>query len=379
MSDNQYFTSYVFNDYAHQVVGNVYRLFLEYLSTHLYDVYKTRTISTYNKAVQQLLKPDIPRNTALPAIALDPTLPINFDEKFGNQLWRTPVAASQSRYNFEPIYQDENIRITPGFVRYTSLVSIYLWFDSIYQLIDAQLRYHQAFHGTNRFLKMFGMNVLCPLPDKVFLAHDDTTAQPINWNHATPTLLDTINKEIPMMQMYMSPLVRLDAIQSIGTRDKDSGEDIATCAAQMDITMEFEIPVFFIVESYWQVQQFKTLVIPGREMSFKVLSDLVQLTPNDDDTTNPSLDIHQPFSMILNNKMNLYDKDIKRWVYKEIKNDNDLEISITDIYQDFNRDDNELIVIKNHNIQNDYEINSLTNTLILPSGYINSLISIIII
>jgi len=163
---------YIFNEFAHQVLGNVYYCFLEYLSKEIYPRFKTKTIGTYHRAIDYLLKSDTESVTKLPAICLDPSTPFTFEEK-SNTLWRTPVAAGLVTRLFDPIYRDSNIILTPGFVRCASTVEIYTWFDSIYEQLDFNMRCLQLFRGLNRWFKPFGMEVFCPVPEKVYYQEQD--------------------------------------------------------------------------------------------------------------------------------------------------------------------------------------------------------------
>lgn len=366
---SQPFTSYVFNDFVHQIVGNTYRLFLKYMADTVYGNFKTKAMATYNKAVYALLNDKVSRNTKLPAISLDPTFPLTFEEKTGNQLWRTPIESSLSKYLFDPIYQDDSVRITPGFTRYVSQVNVYMWFDSIYQMIDAQLRFLQVFHGIERFSKPYGMDVLCPLPDKIYTAKKDDgsgNVVDINWNHATPVLLDTIDKEIPMFKMYMSPLVKLTSISSIETRDKDSGEDIATCAMEYGFTMEFEVPTFFILETDWQIQKLVNSYMIGHDGSPNyVISSIVPLKEDPSDKNqsqvDPSVDIYRGPTMIYDKNVGMTneDLDVKKWVYIDVDGKNK-PINIKDFYPDFDPSINNIILydVTYNSVIDNYEIDN---------------------
>jgi len=256
-------TYYYYNDYVHQAVGNIYFSFLEYITTQVSQRFKWKTITTYNRAIEIIKQSKsgdstIAKNVSLPAIALDPSEPLQFEEKSA-QWWRTPVGSNMSRRLFEPVYQDENIRVTPGFVRYTSKVDLYCWFDSIYEQIDTELRFLQVFHNVNKWSKPFGTQMFCPLPEQLYTyeyTDKDNNTYSINWTpDIAPRLLETIDKQIPMLPLYVSPLVRMTDIASAETRDKDSGDELATCAFQASFELEFEIPTFYILETDWALRK----------------------------------------------------------------------------------------------------------------------------
>jgi len=316
------FVDYFFNDFVHQVIGNVYRMFLEYITTEVTPRFKTKTIATYHKAIEVLRKetPEVPPESRLPAICVDPTLPLEIEEK-SKQLWRVPVATIFSRRLFDPIYQDENIRITPGFVRYTSPVIVYMWFDSIYEMIDTEVRFLQVFHGTERWSKPFGMEVLCPLPDRVY-TYDNPDGLVINWPEKYfPKLLETIDHEIPMFPMYLCPMVRLNSFSDIGERDKDSGDDIGTCRLQADFTFEFEVPTFYLVESYWQIRNLQCVLTTKQTLTSLVFEKDIQFIWDPEEPTDPESGILVPEKVIYDSETKFKAEEIKKWIIYEIQKD----------------------------------------------------------
>jgi len=292
---------YIFNEFAHQVLGNIYYCFLEYISEEIYPRFKTKTIGTYHRAINHLLKPGIERATKLPAICLDPSTPFTFEEK-SNTLWRTPVAAGLVTRLFDPIYRDSNIILTPGFVRCTSTVEIYTWFDSIYEQLDFNMRCLQLFRGLNRWFKPFGMEVFCPVPEKVYYQElDELKEYTIDW---TPNfglmLLETIGKQIPVVQMYMSPMIRATSLNNAETRDKDSGDEYATCAMSITCEIEAEIPAFFILDVNWQLTRIDLdLIIPGvQNISNYIPRTTFYFVENSEEGTNPDIGIITPSSVV---------------------------------------------------------------------------------
>jgi len=292
---------YVFNDFAHQVLGNVYYCFLEYLTKEVYPRFKTKTIATYHRAINYLMKSSSETVTRLPAICLDPTTPFTFEEK-SNTLWRSPVAAGLTTRLFDPIYRDDNIIMTPGFVRCSSTVEVYAWFDSIYEQLDFNMRCLQLFRGLNRWFKPFGMEVFCPVPEKIYYQElEELTEYTINW---TPnfglTLLETIDKQIPVVQMYMAPMVRATSLNSAETRDKDSGDEYATCAMSITCEIEAEIPAYYVLDVNWQLTRIDVdLIIPGlQNVSNYIPRTSFYFTENTEEETNPDIGIVTPETVV---------------------------------------------------------------------------------
>lgn len=244
-------SSWHYNTYVHQVVGNVYNSLLEYITTVLYSRFKTKLMGTYGPTLKTLRQ--LNANTRLPAICMDVTLPIETDER-ARQLWRTQFWPGLSKYLYKPIYRDEKVVITPGFVRYSLNMICYLWFDSIYELIDVELRFIQAFSDVNRWKRIYDIIVYCPLPNSVYYYSEDQHT--LTWsNRVVPRLLDTINKEVPMLPLYMTPLVKMNSISDISTKFKDSGDDISTYRKQVEFTIECEIPTFYIITSNYRIRE----------------------------------------------------------------------------------------------------------------------------
>ena len=108
-------------EFVHNVFGSFFHSTLEYFSEYLYPRFNYTMIGTYDKAVayfnqikqegRELDKPN------LPALILNPTGDMD-DADTGRQFFRFPnLGPGLVKRVFEPIYQDENILVTPSFNR----------------------------------------------------------------------------------------------------------------------------------------------------------------------------------------------------------------------------------------------------------------------
>ena len=353
------FVDYFFNDFAHQVIGNIYRMFLEHITENITQRFESKIMGTYHRAIATLKNnsPEIQKNIKLPAICVDPVFPINIEEK-SKQLWRMPIATSFSKKLYKAIYQDDNIRITPGFVRYESPISVYCWFDFIYEFIDTQLRFIQAFHS-DKWSKPFGMEVYCPIPQKVY-TYDNPDGIVINWPpEYIPRLLDTINADIPMMPMYLSPLVKMTSISSISNLDADSGEELGTCALQADFMLEFEVPTFYLVESFWQIRKLECVMsvsVPTNVVFVKTIN----LQDDPDESTDPDHGIIVPDHVVPSTYSDFSPENIKQWILIEIDENTSNPISVE---IDSSISDPRFIVFKSMIIIDTYSFDDANHTL----------------
>ena len=233
--------TYIFNDYVYDLLGNIYRGFLEYLKVKVYTKFKSSTIDTYYKAVETWSNEPKTSLPPRPSILVDPLNPISIADA-GLQLWRLPIGGGFQSYIFDPLFKSNTFKITPFFVRYRNTINISIWFQSIYEALEMQVRLLQYFNGMNRFCKPYGIYYYSPLPTVVL-----EQGEVIDWSQvATPMIYSVTGKSVYAYPIYICPMMQLTSLNDETTKQDLSIPDYKL-GASFDIQME--IPVAFNIES----------------------------------------------------------------------------------------------------------------------------------
>ena len=290
---------YFFNDFAHEAVANVLQGTLKWFTELVSTQYQTKVISSYHRAVelikqrQQYSTEDgVPSAPALPAICLDPTLGLRVEEKT-NFLWRFPANAGFSTKLYQPILQDEDIRITPLFNRIKLTSNLIMWFDSIYQNLDMQLRLMQWFNGFDRWVQPIVIQCFCPLPNRVY-RYEEPGTPPTVWNinwpsDIYPRVLETTSTDEAMLPLVVYPMYKLTDLGD--DTKKYEVDSLAQSRLMATIEMEFEIPVSYLVQTYWRIKHVNADFIVGGYAN-SILRENIQLT--DHGETDPDTGIYVP-------------------------------------------------------------------------------------
>lgn len=245
ISDLGLTTTYIYNKYTFDLLGNIYQGFLQYLSTQVYPEFKSSVIETYYKAVEMWTQKE--GATALPprpSLHVDPSSPIAIDSS-SMQLWRLPMAGVLQNYLYNSLYTGKNYKIKPFFVRYRTQINTVMWFQSIYQQMDMQIRLLQVFSGSNRWCKPYAVHFYSPLP-KIVLQ----MGQVVDWSQvAIPMIYSVTGNSVYAYPIYVCPMIQLVSLTDETTRDEMSlpGNKLG---AMFEIQME--IPVAFNLESIYK-------------------------------------------------------------------------------------------------------------------------------
>ena len=242
-------TTYIYNKYTFDLLGNIYQGFLQYLSTQVYPEFKSSVIETYYKAVEMWTQNQITSLPPRPSLHVDPSSPIAIDTA-GMQLWRLPIAGVLQNYLYNSMYTGKNYKIKPFFVRYRTQINAVMWFQSIYQHLDMQIRLLQVFNGANRWCKPYAVHFYSPLP-KIVLEKGEV----LDWGEvAVPMIYSVTGKPVYAYPIYVCPMLQLVSLTDETTRDEMSlpGNKLG---ALFEIQME--IPVAFNLESIYKPEIIK--------------------------------------------------------------------------------------------------------------------------
>lgn len=246
--------------FIHNVFGHFFHDMLEYFSTYLYPRFEWRVVSTYDKAVEYIEKvrsmgrePDMPMK---PALILNPSGDFNFDESGhgARQPWRfVNLAPGMTTKLYNPIYQDENIKVVPGFQRYKGEMEFLALCTSFYEYCDLRVYLLQIFTGNDRYIYPRFFNSFIILPQEL-LDYEytllDGTKYKIDWaaSGAQCQLVKTINKDMMVYPCTIHPRMKLVGITEASTR-LGGLDKLADWRLTFNVEYEIEIPTFLVLVS----------------------------------------------------------------------------------------------------------------------------------
>ena len=137
--------------FIHNVYANFFKDALDYFSGHLYPRFQYTVIGTYDKGVEYIIKKcqmdgqetDRPN---LPALILNPSGDFDLADAIttGKQMWRFPnLNPGLVSRLFDPVYKDEQVLITPGFIRIQGDIELLMLLNSFYEYCDVKMLFLQ--------------------------------------------------------------------------------------------------------------------------------------------------------------------------------------------------------------------------------------------
>ncbi|MGB9674692.1 MAG: hypothetical protein ACPLX8_01005, partial [Nanopusillaceae archaeon] len=239
--------TFVFNSYCFDLLGHIYQGLLNYITSNVYNQFRYSVIETYHKAVEYLdqdIKTAIPPR---PALSLDPLFPVILDSNVGNLLMQTSPGVGWQSLVFDPIYSDSDVNVIPTFTRFEMPVIANMWFQSIYQAIEMQVRLRFIFANQDRWLKLYNVTFYSPLPQIVL-----SNGSMVKWNSSTlPLLYSVTNQNVYGYYVYISPLIQLQSITDETTKEEKSLPDYKISAT---FNIQFSIPTGFLIQSIYTPQ-----------------------------------------------------------------------------------------------------------------------------
>ena len=272
-----------FDNFHYFFIHNVFGAFiadsLQYFGSYLYPRFEYKLVSTYDKAVTYLnsrdeLGHELDR-PALPALILNPSGEFGTDEANagGKQYWRFANLAPRFAADlFEPVYQDNNLRINVAFMRIKGEFELLMLLNSFYELFDLKIFLLQIFGGEGRPIDPQFFNTFVILPDELytFRYQNDVTVKDysLDWNSAGvyQELIETTNKNEWVLPGKLKPRFSLRGISDGSTRHGGI-DSLADWRLSAQIEYELELPVFMTLETDWVVEKIETNISYGSNYS----------------------------------------------------------------------------------------------------------------
>lgn len=247
--------------FIHNVFGHFFQDTLQYFSSYLYPRFEWTVVGTYDKAVEYIDKQtqlgreaDKPNK---PALILNPSGEFDIaDSNTGaKQLYRFPnLSPGFITKLYLPIYQDENLVVTPGFSRFKGEIELIMLCPSFYEYCDLRVYLLQVFGGKERWIYPQWFNSFLIIPEELinYTYTNDVTnvSYQIDWenNQATTQLVKTTAQNELVLPLNIMPSYRLMSI-SDGSERYGGPDRLAEWKLTGTLEYEVEFPTYTILMS----------------------------------------------------------------------------------------------------------------------------------
>ena len=257
--------------FIHNAIGDFFHATLDYFGPYLYERFKYKVVSTYDKAVEFLSKQEqYDRETdmpMLPAIILDPSGEMGTADAIagGKQLWRYPnlVGNFAGKYLFDPVYQDEDVMVNVGFSRIKGTFTLLMLTNSFYEYCDLRIFMIQQMGDLERYIYPIWFTTFVILPER-FVNYEYVNpvtgkSHTLNWDSAGAfsELVRTTNINELVIPAKIKPIYKMTNMSDGSTRYGGT-DKLADWRLSIDIEYEVEIPSFLIINTDYLVDTVKT-------------------------------------------------------------------------------------------------------------------------
>ena len=247
--------------YINNVVAHFFKNTLDYFGEYLYPPIKTKTIATYDKAVQYILdvnslgrELDKPN---LPAMILNPSGDFGLADAItgAHQQYHFPnLHPGFIKRFYEPIYLDDNVRVTVGFTRLKGELEFLCLLRSFYEYTDLRLFLIQIFGGLDRYIYPIYFNSYIIFPPDVYLYEYNNPVTGVkyqlDWESQGTKLelIKSIAKKEIIFPCVIKPLYKLTSLADNSMR-YGGVDKLADWRLTFNLEYEIEIPSFIMIES----------------------------------------------------------------------------------------------------------------------------------
>lgn len=261
MLENFYVKTLYKVPFTHNMMGDVYKSFLDFFGTCFPRV-SWKVMGTYFKAIEYLNKKNlVGRETDmpnLPMIALNPSGEFVIEEKFGRMLWRFPdLLAGFTTRLYDPIYQDQHVKITPIFTRMRGDLEVNLICPSYYEYVDSKIELNLIFGSMERWIYpgRFNLFVILPASFENLIYSNDVTGQTyeVDLQRSSNKLIKTLAQDKLVIPSSIRPMFRVTGMTDQSIR-LGGTSDVPTWHLGFTVEYEIEIPTQFIVETDYLLQ-----------------------------------------------------------------------------------------------------------------------------
>ena len=258
--------------FIHNIIGDFFHATLDYFGPYLYERFKYRVVTTFDKAVEYLDKTEnYDRETdmpMLPALVLDPSGEMEPAEAIagGKQLWRFPnLGEGLTTRLFEPVYQDSDAMVNVGFTRLRGTFTLNMLTNSYYEYCDLRLFMIQMLGGLERWIYPIWFSSFIILPEDFinFEYENEYTGNhhKLNWESAGAfdTLVKTTNRDEYVIPCHIKPIYKMTGITDNSSRGGGT-DKLADWRLSCEMEYEIEIPSFLLIQTDYLVSGVKTKI-----------------------------------------------------------------------------------------------------------------------
>jgi len=248
--------------FIHNVLANFFHDTLDFFSTCFYDRFQYTVVGTYDKAVEYISKycqydQEIDK-PILPALILNPSgefLPADANAG-GKQFWRYPnLSGGLATRLFDPIYQDQNMIITPAFLRIKGEIELIMLLNSFYEYCDLRVAFINLFGGMDRIIYPRYFTSFIILPENLINysytnPYDPSKDYSLNWSTAGAydKLVKTIATNELVVNVNIKPQFAMTNLGDASTRYGGT-DDLAEWKLTATINYEVEIPNYLVLKT----------------------------------------------------------------------------------------------------------------------------------
>ena len=247
--------------FINNVLGNFFRDTLDFYAKEFYPRFQWDVIGTYDKAVEYVTKTlQVGREAdkpLLPALILNPTGEFNTVEgsSGGKQFYRFPnLAPGFALKMYDPIYEDGNVRVTPGWTRLKGDFELICLCSSFYEYCDLRMLFIQFFGGNDRPIYPIWFKSFIILPPELinFNYKNEVSGEDyvLDWaaNGMTDKLILSTAKNEKVVECNIRPWYSLSNISDSSERYGGT-DNLADWKLSVTLTYEVEIPSFLVIEA----------------------------------------------------------------------------------------------------------------------------------
>ena len=244
--------------------GSFYRGLLNWFGDSFYPEFNYKVIGTYDKAIEYFNKTlenagEIETNI-LPSITLDPSGEFEPEERGGRFSWQYPnLSPTLGARLFKPIYQDDQVKVTPVFTRFQGTCEMSMWCRSIYEYLDIRTALYMWSGGIGRILRPTTFWSYIVVPDEIldFNYTNDVTGQTyqLDWRStdAAMTLIKNMDQMKVVYPVQLTPWFQIDSISD--SSQKQGGTELASYRLNTTLKYEIELPTYLVVDSDWKLDR----------------------------------------------------------------------------------------------------------------------------
>lgn len=242
--------------YLNNCLGSFFSDFLKWMNNSYYIDFKKRIISTYSKTITKLINE---RNnqtdsfdTILPSVILDPSGEFNIVKETDRMWSYSELAPHMGSRQFIPLFEDDNVIITPIFHRFAGSMQVTMLLQSIYEYLDMRIQTIQFFKGEERWSRPFIVNSFIVIPDELLnlkYVDENNNELSLDWTNRTDIeekLIINVNQNKNVLPVSLTPIIKYTGISDNST--KNAGLDLESYSLTVDFEYEIDLPVYLYVE-----------------------------------------------------------------------------------------------------------------------------------